>query len=165
MFSLTTLASACGLLLPKVQVCPVVTSYTAAVTVPERSSTYELAPGLNGSWRAAADADGVALARVAVALGFGLVAVALGTGRAEVAATVGRATGPAADGLEHACTAVSRGSPIAPARQARAIAGVQAGLRVTRSALLVRTAEFPCGRTLRSPRHTLLARANRKAAD
>jgi hypothetical protein len=109
--------------------------------MPERSSTYELDPGLNGSRRAAADADGVELGRVAVALGLGLVAAALGTGRPEVAATVGWATGPAAGGLEHACTAVSRGSPMTPARQARAIAGVQAGLRVTRSALLVRTAE------------------------
>jgi hypothetical protein len=88
----------------------------------------------------------VAPARVVVALGRGLVV--MGTGRAEVAATVGWATGPAAGGLEHAGTAASRGSPIAPASQARAITGVQAGLRVTRSALLVRTAEFACGRTL-----------------
>src|SRR6201999_3201374 len=125
MFSLTTLASACGLLLPNVQVCPVVTSYTAAVTVPVRSSTYSSAAEPTGSAGAGAEAAGVGLALrpVAVALGAGVVAVARdGAGVAMAGPADGLAGGP-----PQAWMAASRGSPIAPARQLRMIVVVFKG--------------------------------------
>src|SRR5450755_69508 len=43
MSSLTMLASACGRCVPRVQVCPLPTSYTAATSVPLREATYEAA--------------------------------------------------------------------------------------------------------------------------
>jgi hypothetical protein len=98
MFSFTTLASAWGLLLPNVQVCPVVRSYTAAVTVPERSATYELAALPNGSERDAFDADRDGVALRLVVLGVGLTAAALDGGPDEAGVRAGCAAGAPADG-------------------------------------------------------------------
>ena len=44
------LASACGCCGPRLQVCPVLTSETAATTVPVREATYAAAAIPRGSW-------------------------------------------------------------------------------------------------------------------
>src|ERR1700761_6225662 len=117
MLSLTMLASSCGLVLPNVQVCPVLTSYTAAVTVPLRSDTYEAAAVSNGLDCGVPDeagAVGVAVARE-LELGPGLLGPVM-------AGTDAAGTGSVADGAVQACRPAIRGRPMAPAAQALTIA-------------------------------------------
>jgi hypothetical protein len=111
------LASSCGLVLPNVQVWPVLTSYTAAVTVPLRADTYEVAAVSNGLDCGVPDEAGAA--GVAVALGLELGPGLVGPVMAGTDAAV---TGSVADGAVQACRPAIRGRPTAPAAQALAIA-------------------------------------------
>ena len=90
--------SAAGTVAEVVKVWPVLTSYTAAVTVPERSATYELAALPNGSERDAFDADPDGVALRLVALGVGLAVPALDGGPDEAGVRADRAAGAPADG-------------------------------------------------------------------
>src|SRR6201994_1014729 len=120
MLSLTMLASSCGLVLPNVQVWPVLTSYTAAVTVPLRADTYEVAVVSKGFERAVAGAAGTE--GVAVALGLELGPDPPDPVGAVMGGTDAAGTGSVAEGAAQACSPASRGRPMAPAAQALAIA-------------------------------------------
>ena len=91
------LASACGRCVPRVQVCPLPTSYTAATTAPLREARYEAAAPPSGS---VARGDGDAVGRgFPAATGVPWPGVACGAGGAGERADAGLLW-PATRGVE-----------------------------------------------------------------